>query len=120
MSVQRNYATKLRNYKKNRAARLTSEPDLVQSSCIRNVTRMQPLESPADDLNVDGEFHHFQLVNADGEIPLSISILVHVNQKALEKQRVPATPITANEVLEFHEALSAFNGDFISAFSTQS
>ena len=100
--------------------KLTFRFNLVQLPCIRNVTRMQPLQSPGEDLNIDGEFHHFQLVNANGEIPLSISILVHVNAKSLNQHSAPATPITTNEVLEFHEALRGFNGDFISAFSTQS
>ncbi|CAN5146212.1 hypothetical protein BH11PAT4_BH11PAT4_8580 [soil metagenome] len=79
---------------------------------------MQLPESPADQPNVDGEFHHFQLVNQEGSIPLSISVLIHVNPKALGSPSVPATPISANDVIALHEALENFNGDFISAFST--
>lgn len=79
---------------------------------------MQLPESPNDEPNVDGEFHHFQLVNQDGAIPMSISVLIHVNPKALGKPSVPATPISANDVIALHEALENFNGDFISAFRT--
>ena len=78
---------------------------------------MQPIESPADDLNIDGEFHHFQLVNQDGEIPMSISVLIHVNPKALGKQPVSANPISTSDVLALHDALKGFNGDFITAFT---
>ena len=78
---------------------------------------MEPLESLPEEIGApDGEFHHFQLVNADGEIPMSISVLIHVNPKAFTKPSVQQSPITSNDVIAFHDALASFNGDFISAF----
>ncbi len=65
----------------------------------------------------EGEFHHFQLVGQDGEIPLSVSILVHVNPKASRSPLVGENPITSNDVLALHEALQSFDGDFVTAFS---
>jgi hypothetical protein len=80
---------------------------------------MEPNESLPEDISVpDGEFHHFQLINAEGEIPMSISVLIHLNPKAMGKPAVPQNPITANDVLALHEALETFNGDFISAFKS--
>lgn len=63
----------------------------------------------------EGEFHHFQLVNQEGEIPFSISVLVHYNQKS-QQQASHAAPISADEVIEFHETIQQFDGDFIKAF----
>jgi hypothetical protein len=63
----------------------------------------------------DGEFHHFQLVNGQGEIPLSISVLIHYNQPTLDqKQAIP--PLNADDVLELHSALSSFDGNYTQAF----
>lgn len=62
-----------------------------------------------------GEFHHFQLVNQEGEIPLSISVLVHFNQK-YQKNSQPQTPITSEDIIAFHEGLQEFDGDFATAF----
>lgn len=74
---------------------------------------MKPIESP------EGEFHHFQLVNSQGDVPMSISVLIHLNPKALGQQ--PANiqePISAGDIIALHDALQDFNGDFITAFST--
>lgn len=63
-----------------------------------------------------GEFHHFQLVNSDGEIPLSISVLVHYNSKNSFPEN-NGTPITANDIISFHEGFQRFDGDYIKAFN---
>ena len=81
---------------------------------------MEPIESLPEEFGIpEGEFHHFQLVNVDGDIPLSISVLIHVNPKVLGKVTMPQTPITSNDVIALHDALQNFNGDFISAFRTK-
>lgn len=61
-----------------------------------------------------GEFHHFQLVNSDGEVPFSISVLVHMNRASAEE--ADATPISTNEIINFHEGLKNFDGDYAKAF----
>ncbi len=66
-----------------------------------------------------GEFHHFQLVNSDGEIPFSISVLVHFGSKKLEMLPEEGDPISANDIIELHEALKTFDGDFIKAFKAR-
>jgi hypothetical protein len=69
-------------------------------------------------LPTEGEFHHFQLVNADGEVPLSISVLVHINPKMIQSfTQTETAPISTDEVLQLHDALQEFDGDFIKAFS---
>ena len=68
------------------------------------------LESP------QGEFHHFQLVNQEGDIPVSISVLVHYNQKS-EGFMYQQAPITADDIIAFHEGLKKFDGDFAKAFT---
>jgi hypothetical protein len=69
-----------------------------------------------DPIQPEGEFHHFQLVSPNGEIPFSVSILVHYNQpKGVTKSPLP--PLTVNDVLELHEALDRFDGDFAKAFA---
>ncbi len=65
-----------------------------------------------------GDFHHFQLVNSDGEIPISISVLVHFNRKSSFSIEEGA-PITANDIIHFHEALKDFDGDYIKAFTSR-
>lgn len=73
---------------------------------------MEPL------LPAEGEFHHFQLVNAEGEVPLSISLLVHINPKMAQAySQTETAPISTDEILQLHEALQEFDGDFINAFS---
>ena len=67
-----------------------------------------------EELPPQGEFHHFQLVNQNGDIPLSISVLVHYNRK--ENQELQE-PITANDIIEFHQALQSFDGNFVKAFA---
>jgi hypothetical protein len=71
-------------------------------------------------LPTHGEFHHFQLVNQEGEVPFSISVLVHYNagkeSTALDTSR-PA--ISAEEIIEFHDALADFDGDFVKAFAAR-
>jgi|GEM_PF-5236763 len=82
---------------------------------------MEPIESlPEESALPEGEFHHFQLVNAEGEIPVSISVLIHLNPKAFGTPLTQHTPITSNDVIALHDALQKFNGDFISAFRTSS
>ncbi len=68
-----------------------------------------------DDITPQGEFHHFQLVNPSGEVPFSITIMVHVNRSAGSDHGL--APIDANEVIQFHDALQTFNGDFITALA---
>jgi hypothetical protein len=63
-----------------------------------------------------GEFHHFQLVNQEGDIPLSISVLVHYNQRS-HASMFGQAPITADDIIAFHEGLKKFDGDFAKAFS---
>ena len=70
---------------------------------------MEELQQP------QGEFHHFQLVNQDGEVPVSISVLVHYNQK-FSKDDQSSDPITTDDIIEFHEALQGFDGDYMKAF----
>lgn len=70
---------------------------------------MQELEQP------QGEFHHFQLVSANGEIPLSVSVLVHYNQLPPSFETPEA--ITSDDIIALHEGLRSFDGDFIKAFS---
>jgi len=67
-----------------------------------------------------GEFHHFQLVNSDGEVPVSISVLVHFNTSA-QRQELPeeGTPIGANDIISLHDALEKFDGDYIKAFGSR-
>ena len=62
-----------------------------------------------------GEFHHFQLVNSNGDIPFSLSVLVHYNNRANLSSEL--SPIETDEVIEFHDALQSFDGDFATAFS---
>ncbi len=64
----------------------------------------------------DGEFHHFQLVDQDGNIPFSISVLVHYNQKSA-RHEANLEPISSNDIIEFHDALRGFDGDYIAALS---
>lgn len=68
-------------------------------------------------LPAEGEFHHFQLVNSEGEVPLSISVLVHINPKSLGSASSSEEPISADDVLAFHEELKAFDGDFSAVFT---
>lgn len=63
-----------------------------------------------------GEFHHFQLVNSEGDIPLSISVLVHFNRPAMALPEDQRAPIGANDIIDLHEALKEFDGDYIKAF----
>ena len=72
---------------------------------------MEPL------LPTEGEFHHFQLVNSEGEVPLSISLLVHINPKSLSSGPSLEGPISTDDVLDFHEELKAFDGDFSAVFT---
>jgi hypothetical protein len=66
-----------------------------------------------------GEFHHFQLVNAAGEVPLSISVFVHYNGKNIQTARPDQAPIESDDVLALHEALKSFDGNFIKAFNSK-
>jgi hypothetical protein len=71
---------------------------------------MEPLQQP------DGEFHHFQLIGPDGQVPLSISVLLHVNRLAHPGSLAELTPIAAEDVIALHDALRQFDGNFIKAF----
>lgn len=64
----------------------------------------------------EGELHHFQLVNADGQVPISITLLVHVNRSTPTGLHQELSPLTANDVLAFHDAMRNFDGNFIKAF----
>jgi hypothetical protein len=64
----------------------------------------------------EGEFHHFQLIGPDGQVPLSISLLLHVNRAAFSGSSQEQTPIGVNDVLALHDALRSFDGNFIKAF----
>ena len=68
-----------------------------------------------DDFTPQGEFHHFQLVNSSGDVPFSITVMVHVNRSSAPD--LATAPIDANEVIQFHDALQSFNGDFITALA---
>lgn len=66
-----------------------------------------------------GEFHHFQLVDAEGRIPFSISVLVHYNyRESLNNKQTD--PISADEIINFHYALKGFDGNFTHAFKHHS
>ncbi|HSI20150.1 MAG TPA: hypothetical protein VLA04_00350 [Verrucomicrobiae bacterium] len=71
---------------------------------------MEPLQQP------EGEFHHFQLVNQNGEVPLSISLLVHVNRAAAFGSPADLPPLSTDDVIALHDALRKFDGNFIKAF----
>lgn len=67
------------------------------------------------DIQPPGEFHHFQLVDQNGQIPLSVSVLVHFNR---ERQKAPfQQPISDDDIIHFHFALKAFDGNFAGAFN---
>ena len=66
-----------------------------------------------------GEFHHFQLFDAEGRIPLSISVLVHYNYRDSQNNKA-ADPISADDVVNFHYALKGFDGNFTHAFKHHS
>lgn len=65
--------------------------------------------------NPKGEFHHFQLVNQQGDIPMSISILIHYNRPELLED-LETAPISTNDIIEFHEAFQKFDGNYGKAF----
>lgn len=70
---------------------------------------MEPIKPP------EGEFHHFQMIDQEGDIPFSVSVLVHYNdQKAGKKKEL--SPISPDDVLLLHEGLNRFDGNFIKAF----
>lgn len=56
-----------------------------------------------------GEFHHFQLPPEQGAVPLSVSVLVHVNRP--DRTTAQSTPLTADDVLQFHKELKNWNGN---------
>lgn len=65
-----------------------------------------------------GELHHFQLISQDGQIPISVSVLIKVNRPEMA-HHAAVTPISTNEVIQLHEELQRFDGDFIAAFNAQ-
>lgn len=70
-----------------------------------------------DELTPQGEFHHFQLVSSSGDIPVSISVLVHYNQTNPPVGHYTQPPISTDDIIRLHDELEAFDGDFIKAFS---
>ena len=72
-----------------------------------------------NELTPQGEFHHFQLVNSNGDIPFSISVLVHLNQPVSPTFAQEGIPISSEEVLQLHEELEHFDGDYIRAFKSR-
>ena len=71
-----------------------------------------------EELLPQGEFHHFQLVNPEGEIPMSISVLVHFNNRTQRGGQFSA-PISTEDIIAFHEGLAKFDGDFATAFTNK-
>ncbi len=67
-----------------------------------------------DELSPQGEFHHFQLFQPSGELPISISILVHAQQPP---ELPEEEPLSHEDVLALHWALESFDGDFKRAFA---
>lgn len=70
---------------------------------------MEPMQQP------EGEFHHFQLISPDGNVPLSITVLLHLPRSSAFFQE-NAEPLNADDVLALHDALRHFDGNFIKAF----
>ena len=66
-----------------------------------------------------GEFHHFQLVDAEGRIPVSISVLVHYNNQASPSSLTVFEPISDQDIIDFHYALKGFDGNYNQAFSAR-
>jgi len=64
-----------------------------------------------------GEFHHFQLVDAEGKIPVSISVLVHYNNQPTLTDILNQEPINEEDIIDFHYALKEFDGNYIKALS---
>lgn len=64
----------------------------------------------------EGEFHHYQIVDPEGNVPFSISILVHLNNKSA-KDKINLEPITTADMITFHKELESFDGDFLKSFS---
>lgn len=75
------------------------------------------MDESLEPTNPKGEFHHFQLVDAEGRIPVSISVLVHYNPVDRDEDEAAKKPITDQEIIDFHYALKEFNGDYLQAFS---
>lgn len=67
-------------------------------------------------MKTEGEFHHFQMFDAEGNIPFSVSLLVHYNQKNRRRQR-EIIPLETNDIISFHDELEGFDGNFIKTFS---
>jgi hypothetical protein len=62
----------------------------------------------------DGEFHHFQLAQANADMPFNISVLFHISGP--KSSDLP--PISTNDILAFHQAYQSFDGDFSGAFTS--
>ena len=67
------------------------------------------------EIPTEGFFQHFQLVNNQGEIPVSISVLIHYNKPSAPLRM--EEPITSSDVIDLHNALQQFDGNFSSAFN---
>lgn len=65
----------------------------------------------------EGEFHHFQLVDPDGFVPMSISVLVHYNPRAARNESAADDPISADDIIALHDALQTFDGNYLAALS---
>jgi hypothetical protein len=75
---------------------------------------MEPVQPP------EGELHQFHMVSPDGEIPVSITVLVRFGRSTQPglQPNLNREPISADEVLTLHDALRSFDGNFIHAFRT--
>ena len=72
-----------------------------------------------DPLKPEGEFHHYQIVDPEGNIPFSISVLVHFNNKSANK-KANLQALNHDDVISFHRELESFNGNFEQAFKQNS
>lgn len=72
-----------------------------------------------DSTTPQGEFHHFQLVDAEGRIPVSISILVHYNNQQSSMKIGSSEPISEEDIINFHYALKEFDGNYTKAFTAR-
>jgi hypothetical protein len=57
-------------------------------------------------LPFDGEFHHYQLVDPQGNMPVSISVLVH-HAGATPSASQGKKPLTIEDALAFHDSISS-------------
>lgn len=80
---------------------------------------MEPIENPAEEFETPGELHHFQVVGPDGNIPMSISVLIRVHAREFPASNNSFAPISTNDVIDLHTALTQFDGNFAAAFKSK-